>query len=698
MALGLVLASCGGGVASDRTTPPSERSPSDSTGVIGATDLSDVGGTAGETGSDAAIDGQPGAEVASLRGEVVRRVGAGRATMAVTRSATTLVATTTGVHVGAVATGEFAELPTELAGRVDRIAVSTDGTLLALHGDDGRLEIWSSERADAPVSTFDGVGVFALDGDRLVVASETSLEVVALGGDPLLPDAGARLEAPIGALAVAAEGRVVASFGSDESSGIVIWDGVGEARTVADPSLLGGIERIDAHPASGRAAVGVRDPADPFTSTITVLDVAVGSVAWAVELAGPASAPLWAATGDGGLVVAEETTVAIHDASGALTSRVELATTATRIEVVGDEAVVVLTDGSVVLLGADGAVEDAPDGFEAAAATDIGPSITSVSTQGAVDVLHGGETARTDRFAAGSVNDVALDDRGRLAVATTTGTVSLVASTTEAATEPALLVHPEGNVDTVAFSPDGTRLATGVGQRRAATSFDDTVSTWDLDSASRTLEVGGEAEPVAGCSFFRNAVRWAHDGSFVVATSHDSTVSVIDPADGTVRHTFEPHDDAVLDTAISPDDRLLVTSGDDSIARVWDLTTDELVVEHALPMGAWQALAFLPGGSSIVVRDLTGTMSVVDVVSGAVLSTFEGSTSRRSAIAVSPDGRLVASGGEEDEVVVWSVASGSVVSRLDGHDAPVTSVAFGADGRLASGSADGTAIVWALTG
>jgi WD40 repeat protein len=67
------------------------------------------------------------------------------------------------------------------------------------------------------------------------------------------------------------------------------------------------------------------------------------------------------------------------------------------------------------------------------------------------------------------------------------------------------------------------------------------------------------------------------------------------------------------------------------------------------------------------------------------------------ALAFSPDGRWLASGGDDQLVLLWEIATGRVAGRLRGHTAPVRTIAFSPDGALlASGSDDETSIVWVL--
>jgi WD40 repeat protein len=108
-------------------------------------------------------------------------------------------------------------------------------------------------------------------------------------------------------------------------------------------------------------------------------------------------------------------------------------------------------------------------------------------------------------------------------------------------------------------------------------------------------------------------------------------------------------------------------------------------------------LVFGADGRTLVVSDVIGSVSVLDIDTGSVVRSFAGQKNRLAELAISPNGSLVASGADDNTVELWSTATGELLAQLPGHTSPVRTVAFSADGTmLASGSSDATVRLWAL--
>ena len=92
-------------------------------------------------------------------------------------------------------------------------------------------------------------------------------------------------------------------------------------------------------------------------------------------------------------------------------------------------------------------------------------------------------------------------------------------------------------------------------------------------------------------------------------------------------------------------------------------------------------------------------MRLWEVPSGRLLATLQGHTSHVWGVALSADGRLLASGSEDRTVRLWETPGGQLLATLEGHTGGVWSVALSADGRLlASGSEDATIRLWEAPG
>jgi WD40 repeat protein/serine/threonine protein kinase len=326
-------------------------------------------------------------------------------------------------------------------------------------------------------------------------------------------------------------------------------------------------------------------------------------------------------------------------------------------------------------------------------------------------------------------------DGQRLAVAGFDGTIRLLDGATG---KEALTIYAHASaLISVVFSPDGQRLASG--------SYDAMVRLWDATpltddpQAAYCVTLTEHTQPV-------HSVAYSPDGRWLASASRDrAIVWQLSGRAITPRSTLRGHRGFIMGLAFSPDNRMLASVGSDDTVKLWDLqapvgdsltelgtippkqgtisiafspdgqflaigsrgiaiynprTREELYpfkpTRHPIP-----ALAFSPEGWFCTAGASDPALRIWDVAAEKPIFETRHRANANQTVAVSPDGRLIASSGPAfpgNTVTIRDARKPETELRtLKGHVHYVWTVAFSPDSRyLASGSWDSTVKVWDL--
>jgi len=150
-----------------------------------------------------------------------------------------------------------------------------------------------------------------------------------------------------------------------------------------------------------------------------------------------------------------------------------------------------------------------------------------------------------------------------------------------------VLIGHLGNVCSVVYSPDGSRLISG--------SMDKTIKIWDPNTATKQclLTLEGHNDSV-------NAVACFADGKRVVSGSSDKTVKVWSSETGVCRLTLEGHTASVNAVAVTPDGRQVISAGNDGTVRIWNVADGKCLQTLSEHSGPIEALALSSDGKVLL--------------------------------------------------------------------------------------------------
>jgi WD40 repeat protein len=208
------------------------------------------------------------------------------------------------------------------------------------------------------------------------------------------------------------------------------------------------------------------------------------------------------------------------------------------------------------------------------------------------------------------------------------------------------LVETQDVVFAVAFSPDSKRVATAGADR--------TIRVFEVETGKPLAQIEDHADWIF-------AIAFSPDGKRLASASRDKTCKVFDLEKKESLVTFPGHAQPVYTIAFAPDGKTVASGGEDSRIRVWNPDNDGRQVRDIGGFGGTVfRLRYAPDGQSLFACSADKTVHVLKST-GSSLRKLQGHQDWIYALAVSRDGKTLASGSWDGDVRLWSLADGKLL-------------------------------------
>jgi WD40 repeat protein/serine/threonine protein kinase len=242
-------------------------------------------------------------------------------------------------------------------------------------------------------------------------------------------------------------------------------------------------------------------------------------------------------------------------------------------------------------------------------------------------------------------------------------------------------------VRALALSEDSRQLASA--------SEDGSIRLWQLPGGKELRLLRERGGPVVALAF-------RADGKALAFGGPDSKVRLLDVLSGKETAVRTGHYGEVQALACSVKGGILASGARDNTVRLWDAST----AQPLIPQSPWQTdvrtVAFRPGSNELACAGGDGLVRIYDVAARAELRQLKGHSAAILSLAISGDGKLLATGSRDRSIILWDPAKGTAQRTLlaPGKDVwEITSVALSADGKLlAAACADDAVRLWDLVG
>ncbi len=220
-------------------------------------------------------------------------------------------------------------------------------------------------------------------------------------------------------------------------------------------------------------------------------------------------------------------------------------------------------------------------------------------------------------------------------------------------------------VNQIQYSPDGKILASA--------SADNTIKLWQIETGRLITTLSGHTSSV-------NSIVFSQDQKLLISGGEDKSIKIWDVKNYSLLSTITAHNDGIKTITISPNNKYIASAGYDQTIKIWNLKREPLASIKAHNL-AITVLQFTPDSKSLVSGSWDNIIKVWQIQSSGeinpnplkILSAHQAGI---TSLVLSRDGKLLASASGDRTIKLWNNQDGTLLKTLHGHVSQINSIAF----------------------
>ncbi len=237
-------------------------------------------------------------------------------------------------------------------------------------------------------------------------------------------------------------------------------------------------------------------------------------------------------------------------------------------------------------------------------------------------------------------------------------------------------------VQSLGFAPQGRILVSGGSTNEPIMRF------WSVTDGREIGAVRAQSSAISALAVVPN-------GETVVTSGEDEDIHFWDLKTRRNKAVFLDHTSDILALVVTPDSRIAVSGGLDGI-RVWTVTPSRFLYQLTDFGDTAYAMALHPNGYILASGNERGRVRFWNIREAQLISQFFPHQETITGLVITPDGKQLISASQDRTIKVWDIASGDLIYTFEGHTNTIRAIALSPDGRLLASSSDDGIRIWNL--